>query len=178
MVDWQKNTEHWLNEGKIDMALNSIVHMNAQLHGYQIGAMPLSVVTAKDHPLAQRDFTIEEIFDYQHVRAFPAGLGEELIDGLAEELKRTRKVAASASSYSVLSRVIASSNKIGVFPLGAANHLDNSQFTIHRIDEIAPIPTYCFWHQRCHRDPAHQFVRSIIIDIATSVMEQRGLKAT
>ncbi|MEZ9710826.1 LysR substrate-binding domain-containing protein [Vibrio breoganii] len=178
VIDWHKNTEQKMHEGKVDLALNSIVHMSTQLHGYQIGSTPLSLVTAKEHPLATTDYCVADIFDYPHVRAFPAAIGEGLIDKLAEKYDKKRTVAASASSFSVLAAIVKTSNKVGVFPAGVAQHLGTEHFYTKQIQEIDPIPVHCFWHQRCHNDPIHQFMRSVIIDISAALMEQRGLKPT
>ncbi|PMH44889.1 hypothetical protein BCU68_12155 [Vibrio sp. 10N.286.49.B3] len=132
-------------------------------------------MTTHNHELAKNDYNIGDIFDYPHVRVFPNALGEGLIDELAIKLGKTRQVVTSASTFSVLSAIIKDSDIIGVFATGAAQLLEKEAFYSKVITDIPPIPLHCFWHQRVHHDPAHQFIRNLVIDISKALLAELEL---
>ena len=175
VVNWPKNVEQQMLDGKVDVAINAIVKLSSQLYGYQLSNMPLSVVTARNHYLANKPYHIDDIFDYPHVRVFPTALGEGRVDDLAKRSGKLRKVVASASTFSVLSSIIKNSDIIGIFATGAAQQLPRELFFSCEIKEIDPIPLHCFWHQRFHHDPAHQFIRNLVIEISQQLLEQLEL---
>ncbi|GEA49490.1 LysR family transcriptional regulator [Vibrio inusitatus NBRC 102082] len=175
VVNWPKNVEQQMLEGKVDIAVNAIVKLSSQLYGYQLNNMPLSLVTSRNHVLAKSNHAISDIFDYPHVRVFPTALGEGLVDDLAIRLGKVRTVVATASTFSVLSSIIESSDIVGVFATGAAQRLGKDAFYSTVIKEIPPIPLHCFWHQRVHHDPAHQFIRNLIIEISQQIIEDLKL---
>ncbi|MGF1721157.1 LysR substrate-binding domain-containing protein [Vibrio kyushuensis] len=172
IINWPSDVEQQMHDGTIDIAINAIVNLSSQIHGYQLNNVPLSLVVRKDHPLASGAYDINEIFDYPQVRVAPTALGEGYVDQLAERLGKHRNIVLSASTFSVLSSVIKSSDIVGVFAYGAAQQLGHHDFFYKIIDEIPPIPLHCFWHQRVHHEPAHQFIRGLIIEISQELIKK------
>ncbi len=174
LINWPKDAEQQLLEGKIDIAINAIAKHNSQLYGYQLSNMSLSIVTNKHHALAEKALNIGDIFDYPHVRFTPTSLAEKRVDELALKLGKQRNIVASASTFSVLSAIIRSSDIVGIFSTDAAKQLGTSNYFSHRIDDVDSIPLHCFWHQRVHNDDAHKFVRGLIIEIAQEFLKNTG----
>ncbi|MGF1696223.1 LysR substrate-binding domain-containing protein [Vibrio lamellibrachiae] len=172
VINWPSDVDQQMHDGSIDIAINAIVNLNTQIHGYQLCNVPLSLVTRKNHPLASGNYDISEIFDYPQVRVAPTALGEGRVDQLAEKLGKRRNIVLSASTFSVLSSVVKGSDIVGVFSHGAAQQLGKRDFFYKKIDEIPAIPLHCFWHQRVHHEADHQFIRGLIIEISQEFIKK------
>lgn len=175
LVNWPQNAEQKLLDGEIDLAINAIAKLNNQLHGFQLGSMPMCAVMSSSHPLSQSKFDVSRLFEYPHVRVKSTGIGENHVDELADALGKDCKVVLHASTFTVLTAAIHQSNLIGVLPLAAAFNLPRADFCMHVLPEIPAIPFHCFWHQRLHHDKAHKLVRSLLIDVSRRLKQEAGI---
>ncbi|MGF1721136.1 LysR substrate-binding domain-containing protein [Vibrio kyushuensis] len=175
VLNWPANIEQQLLEGSVDIAINAIDKPNNQLYGYQLGNMKMSIVTRRSHPLANKEFKLSEVFDYPHVRVEPLARGQLYVDELAHKLGKKRKVVMAASTFAVLSSTIEHSDIVGIFASEAAKRLAKEGFFTKDVEEIPLIPLHCFWHQRVHHEPAHQFLRNLIIEISKELFQDEEL---
>ncbi|NDO82317.1 hypothetical protein CJP72_16510 [Citrobacter sp. NCU1] len=119
-----------------------------------------------DHPAAHKTLTLDRFCTLEH--ALVSYEGESfwgVTDDALAEVGRKRQIGLSVSSFLVLPDVLAISDMIAVVPARLA-------YADARMQVLPPpLPIKGFtksmaWHERTHRDPAHQWLRNVVYDIS------------
>lgn len=166
--DPQSNDSDLLRQGHLDLLLLAR-RPESDLHSVELLIdNRLSCLVSKGHPLAGRKLTKSAFLQYGHVELVtPTG---RLIESRLETKGYRRRVALTARSLISAAAIAAQTDWIftvpTVFALTAIKMFDLAMldlpFKLVEPDE-PPIALFMVWHERCHSDPLHAWVRELLI---------------
>ena len=148
-------------QGKIDLALLTPDSTPDNLHNRSLYNEEYVCLMRHDHPDAHQVLTLDRFCALEHVLV--SYKGESfwgVTDDALAEVGRKRQIGLSVSSFLVLPDILAISEMIAVVPARLA-------YTDPRMHVVSPpLPITGFtksmaWHERTHRDAAHQWLRNL-----------------
>lgn len=155
-----------LSRGEVDLALVTPQTTPDDLHGRALYQEEYVCVARSHHPLAAAsEMTLEQFCEHEHILVSTEGRFMGVTDEALAELSLTRRVGVSVNSFMVIPDILRSTDMIAVVP-GRMVPVDSDL-------AIIPLPLYVpgftksmAWHERTHRDPAHQWIRALCVEIS------------
>ena len=153
--------------GEADFAIG---HLPALLGGFrQISLFqdPYVCMLRADHPHIQEKITMAQYLDASHIVVEPPGRGPGLVEQALARVRSKRKVALTVPHFFAGPLILRSTNYL----MSAPNF---ARFALRDLQNIRTIPlpfrikklsVKLLWHERMHRDPGHQWMRSVIADL-------------
>ncbi|WP_323120095.1 LysR family transcriptional regulator [Burkholderia alba] len=115
-----------------------------------------------DHPRLQRRPTLKQFCALEHVIVSPDGGGfHGVTDRALSEAGAERRVALSVPHFLFVISVLASTDLVAMAP----ERLVRGNRMLKTVEPPVDVPGYemsMLWHERIHRDPAHQWLREHI----------------
>jgi DNA-binding transcriptional LysR family regulator len=106
--------------------------------------------------------TLAQFCKLEHVIVSPDGGGfVGVTDEVLAKAGLTRKVALSVPHFLFMLSVLASTDLVGMLP----ERLVRGASAVRMVEPPVEVPGYemaMLWHERLHRDPAHQWLRETI----------------
>jgi len=126
------------------------------------------VGVARDrHPLFDAEITPERFAGFGHVVSSRRGHREGPVDAGLTKLGITRRVAAVVQSFPAALAIVCRSDLLSVAPeayLLAVSEFRNDLRIFPLPVETAPITISQMWHPRMEADPAHRWLRGLILE--------------
>ncbi|MBS1157600.1 MAG: LysR family transcription regulator protein [Proteobacteria bacterium] len=114
------------------------------------------------HPHLKRRPTLAQFCKLEHVIVSPDGGGFHGVTDMAlAERGMTRQVALSVPHFLFLGAVLASTDLVAMVP----SRLVHGNAALQVVESPIEVPGFemlMLWHERVHRDPAHQWLRELI----------------
>lgn len=162
-----------LEEGGCHLVIGYFRNLPKDLYSSVIFKDKIMCFTRSRHPSIKEGFSLKEYVETHHAcfAGFSrAGLStiEKVTDAALADLGFERIVAFQAGSISVILSVVAETNLIATVPLGSAKRAA-AQFQLRTLALPFAVPDLevaLIWHERTHRDAAHNWVRQAIRDTA------------
>ena len=149
-------------QGKIDLALLTPDSTPDNLHSWALYDEEYVCLMRHAHPDAGQPLTLDRFCALEHVLVSYVG---ESFWGVTDEalasVGRQRQIGLSVSSFLVLPDILAISDMIAVVPARLA--YDDTR--MHVLPPPLPITGFTksmAWHERTHRDAAHQWLRNLV----------------
>ena len=149
-------------QGKIDLALLTPDSTPDNLHSRALYDEEYVCLMRHAHPDAGGPLTLDRFCALEHVLVSYEG---ESFWGVTDEalasVGRQRQIGLSVSSFLVLPDILAISDMIAVVPARLA--YDDTR--MHVLPPPLPITGFTksmAWHERTHRDAAHQWLRNLV----------------
>ena len=155
--------------GRTDLALGLLPQLQAGFFQQALFGQPYVCLMRENHPLATaKDLTLADFAAASHVRVIAAGTGHGRIDqALSEALERQgleRRIRLTVPHYVALGDVLGHSDLIATVPERFAQRVTTPFGLTTR-----PLPLavdgsviHQFWHARLHKDPGHQWLRTLV----------------
>ncbi|MET4693739.1 LysR family transcriptional regulator [Endozoicomonas lisbonensis] len=161
----QKKITEVMASGMADVVLYNLPEQVPELNSHLIATMSIYLVTDKKHPIRKTDYSFEKIFSYPTIQRYPYGYIEHELSQITQSRNLTRSVSFIAPSFELLRDIIPGSENVAFcFEADKYALSNNPDLHFHKLEQMAPSPTYAMWHPRCDNDPVHQFMRKIIIE--------------
>lgn len=168
-----------VEKGKIDMALNRFDHLPKAFHSVTLWRDNFSCLLSVDNPVAT-NLTLDAYLDCPHIWVSKTGVGvgtgmnpRDLlklgwVDDALAELGRERRIRIFTRHYQVAALLAQQPDLIATLPTQAALlHADNSRLLTRRPPfPIVPIELKMAWSPLLQHNPAHQWLRRQIQEIA------------
>jgi transcriptional regulator, LysR family len=150
--------------GDIDVALLTPHSTPGELHGRALYEEEFVCLLRNDHPDAHEPLTLDRFCALEHVLVSWQGDSfRGITDDALAAIGRERRVGLSVSSFLVVPEVLAVSEMIAVVPRRLASTTEGFCLLVPPL----PIPGFTksmAWHERSHRDPAHQWLRALLLE--------------
>ncbi|WP_077529778.1 LysR family transcriptional regulator [Vreelandella utahensis] len=135
----------------------------------------LACVLRADHPFQGEQLTREAFESLKHVNMLPPG---RLKKGLFEALGRQgleRDVAVSVTHFLSIPELIATTDYCTTLPQLICRRFvrDPRLRVVTPPADLGTFPVHLGWHVRYRQDPAHQWLREQIHDVARELMSER-----
>ena len=126
------------------------------------------VVHRKGHPSARaREFSTETLATLPQLEISSAQFGADFAEAAPGKSKPVLKPAMRAPFLSA-AQILATSDLVSVFPLNIARHMTKSHgLVLHRLSRPPkPIEAAMIWLRRLDNQPAHAWLREVIVRVA------------
>ncbi|WP_455922813.1 LysR family transcriptional regulator [Pseudomonas putida] len=162
--------EGQLERGDVDLALATPDSLSPGLHATTLFDERYVCVMREAHPHATEGvLTLERFCALDHVLVSPSGGAfSGVTDAALAQLGRTRRVVTSVTSFLVLPEILRASDLIAVVPRRLALNQPGLVMMAPPVD-IPGFSKTLAWHERSHRDPGHQWLRSLLISTSSAL---------
>lgn len=155
-----------LSRGEVDLALVTPQTTPDDLHGRALYQEEYVCVARCHHPLAAAsEMTLEQFCEQEHILVSTEGRFMGVTDEALAELSLTRRVGVSVNSFLVIPDILRSTDMIAVVPSRMVP-VDSDLAIIPLPLNVPGFTKSMAWHERTHRDPAHQWIRALCVEIS------------
>jgi DNA-binding transcriptional LysR family regulator len=166
-----------VEEADADLAIgyfpNAIAAIVAQgseatLHHRQLYATEYVCVMRRDHPLADQELTLDAFVAAHHLLVTFSGRAHGFVDEALAALGRQRRVVLTVNQFATAGSVVARSDLLTVLPrqflpaTGVEHRLVQKPLPL----ALASVNVEMMWHLRKDDDPAHRWLREVVIEAA------------
>ena len=155
-----------LSRGEVDMALLTPQTTPDDLHGRALYEEHYVCVASGHHPLAAgQEITLEQFCEQEHILVSTEGKFTGVTDEVLAELRLTRRVGMSVNSFLVIPDILRLTNMIAVVPHRMVP-ADSDLVIIPLPLKVPGFTKSMAWHERTHRDSAHQWIRALCVEVS------------
>ena len=152
--------------GEIDLALVTPQSTPPDLHGRSLYEEVYVWVARNNHPLADhKKITLHEFCQQEHILVSSQGKFTAVTDKVLSELQQVRRVGMSVNSFLVIPEILKLTDMVAVIPRRMVPE-DGSLKILSLPINIPGFTKSMAWHERTHRDKAHQWIRSLCVEIS------------
>lgn len=170
---------HELEEGYADLLISFMRPVPDNLHVSLLLRQKLSVIAAKQHPEVLDQIDLEQYVRWPHVyytrgRDGSATL-ENTVDDALTAMGKTRQIGAWQPSILSSAAVVAASDMLATVPEHLARHFEKTA-GVQVLEPPVPMADAdiaMYWHDRVHKDPAHQWLRGVLRELASQFQTGR-----
>ncbi len=152
-----------MEQGEIDLAFHVSSDAPDSLRRRSILTERYVLVGRAEYPRLRKRPTLSQFCQLDHVTVSPDGGGfHGITDQVLSELGLTRRVVFSVPHFLFLTSVLASTDLVAMMPF----RLVRDSSVLRVVEPPIDIPGFeilMLWHERVHRDPAHQWLREHIV---------------
>lgn len=157
-----------LSRGEVDLALITPQTTPDDLHGRALYEEDYVCVARSHHPLAlaaTSEMTLEQFCEQEHILMSTEGNFTGVTDEALAKLGLTRRVGMSVNSFLVIPDILRLTDMIAVVPhrMVPAN---NDLIILPLSLKVPGFTKSMAWHERTHRDPGHQWVRALCVEVS------------
>jgi DNA-binding transcriptional LysR family regulator len=149
-------------QGEIDLALHTSEDAPSGLRRRALFTERYVLAGRADHPRLKRRPTLSQFCQLEHVVVSPDGGGfYGVTDEVLAETGMSRRVVLSVPHFLFMMSVLANTDLVAMLP----SRLVRNASVLRIVEPPLDIPGYemsMLWHERSHRDPAHQWLREHI----------------
>jgi DNA-binding transcriptional LysR family regulator len=124
-----------------------------------------------DHPKVGASLTLEEFVALDHALISPRGRRGGYVEGELQKLGVSRRVALTVPHFLVAPIVVARSDLVLTVAARIAKSFE-AMLPLRIVEPPLAVPGFSvtqFWHERQQQDPAHIWLRSLIMDVCRSL---------
>lgn len=165
-----------LEDGRADMMIGYLRTVSPHLRATRLRARSLRVVVWKDHPEIGRKISLDQYTRYPHVCYSPTAAGGSTVEMQVEsrlaERGARRRVALYLPSVLAMPAAIAGSDLLATMAADVAEPVA-PLFGLKVLQppiDLGSVDMSMYWHERAHKNPAHQWFRKIVADVARSAV--------
>ena len=151
--------------GRTDLALGLLPQLQAGFFQQSLFRQPYVCLMREGHPLASKDdLTLPDFAAASHVRVIAAGTGHGRVDEALERQGLQRRIRLTVPHYVALGDVLGHSDLIATVPERFAQRVTRPFDLTTRALPLAVDGSaiHQFWHARLHKDPGHQWLRTLV----------------
>jgi DNA-binding transcriptional LysR family regulator len=133
-------------------------------------------VMRKDHPLAQRDITLEDFCSARHLLVSFSGRPYGFIDEALTAIGKQRRVVMTVNQFFTAGRVVVNSDLLTVLPrhFVPTTGISNEFYLCNLPFKVPTLHVDALWHRRKHAQSDHVWLRDVLIGIADDVFKGQG----
>jgi DNA-binding transcriptional LysR family regulator len=156
-----------LERQEIDFAVTVPEMAPPRCHAVELFRERYICAVRKDLPNIRRGMSLDRFCRFEHVLVTPTGdsFRGPTDDALAA-IGRTRRVVATMPTFLSLPGLLQASDFVAVAPERLLAAFDHALRLFEPPVAIPDFPMLAVWHERTHRNPAHQWLREKMIEVA------------
>lgn len=152
-------------QGDVDLIFHLREGSPASLHQRLLFSERYVLAGRLNHPALKRRLTLAQFCKLEHVIVSPDGGGfSAMTDEVLTRSGLKRKVVLSVPHFLFMLETLANSDLVAVLP----ERLVKNNLQLQVVEPPLPLPGFdmlMLWHERLHRDPAHQWLRQQLVDV-------------
>ncbi len=153
-----------LEQGEVDLVFHTLHDSPPSLRHRLLFKERYVLAGRRDHPKLKRRPSLAQFCKLDHVLVSPVGSGfVGVTDEALAQVGLTRRVVLSVPRFQSVVAVLTSTDLVAMLPERLV--LGNSALRLY--EPPVAVPGYemaMLWHERSHRDPAHQWLREQLVN--------------
>ncbi|BAZ17795.1 transcriptional regulator LysR family protein [Calothrix sp. NIES-4071] len=165
------NAINLLEQSSIDIALGRFFRPSARLRVQDLTSDRYICIMRQGHPLASKKLTLKQYVNANHLLVSLTGEATGFIDEQLREKGLQRRIVITVNQFNLVPELIANSDLISAIPLRTLQRSPlKEQLHVAELPiEVAPALLQMMWHERKQREPAHEWLREIIVEICKNL---------
>ena len=164
------NLSPMLARGELDLAISIPEFVDPGLETKLLYREQYVCAVRKAHPIRSSKVSMNRFLSFDHVIVSPSdGRFRGPADDALAARNVKRRVALSVPSFLVLLEVLQTDDLIALVPKRLLSRRVHSLRLIQPPVEVQGFDVVAAWHSRSQRDPAHQWMRDSLADVAAQV---------
>jgi DNA-binding transcriptional LysR family regulator len=155
-----------LENGQVDLAVGLLPDLQTNFFKRQLTVSEYVCLFRRGHQLDKPSITLEEFMSADHLVVVSAGTGHGAADEEFERRGITRNVKLRIPHFATVGYLLHETNLIATVPQRlvsrCAGPFDLASIRVPL--RLPAIPINLFWSARFHRDPANQWLRTLMVD--------------
>ena len=160
-----QHLDSWLETGTIDFAMGSFPHLTKGIRRQPLWIERYVSVVRKDHPRLSAEPSLKAFAAEKHVlvSTFGTGHAHQLAERAVEAAIPAENIICRVPIFLAASIIAKRSDAVATLPLSIATVLaeDLDLAVITPPIKLPKIEISQYWHERFHREPGNQWIRSI-----------------
>jgi DNA-binding transcriptional LysR family regulator len=151
-------------QGQIDLAFHTMQGAPVGMRHRPLFSERYVLVGREGHPSLKKRPTLAQFCALEHAIVSPDGGGfHGVTDDILSAAGLRRRVAISVPHFLFLRSILANTDLVAMLPSRLVKDSSGLQIVEPPVD-VPGFEIAMLWHERCHRDPAHQWLRERIAD--------------
>lgn len=155
-----------LETGRVDLVISVNWHAPDVLKQTRLFNDQFTCIMGRDHVLAEREWSVRDYADTEHILIAPLGMPSGRIDEALASQDLKRSVRVSVPVFRQLDPEVLGADLIATVPARVARMLDlryPGRLVIRELPfEVPEISYFSMWHARFDKDPRHVWLRHLI----------------
>ena len=161
------NLKDEMEAGHVDLAIGLLPQLKAGFFQRNLFKQRYVCMFRKGHRLDQGPISLAEFTQADHVVVVSQGTGHSKIDALLERSGIVRKVRLTVPHFVAVGHILQHTDMVATVPERLAQALVQP-FNLSYVTHPATLPEVAinvFWHAKVHKDPANEWLRSLICQV-------------
>ncbi len=158
------NLEDEMETGRVDLAVGLLPQLAAGFVQRHLFRQRYVCTFRKGHALDKHKISLREFSAAEHLVVIAAGTGHGKVDELLKRAGVTRNVKVRVPHFVAVGHLLRESDLVATLPERLAQSVAGP-FGLSYVTHPAKLPEISialYWHDRYHRDPASQWLRTVI----------------
>jgi DNA-binding transcriptional LysR family regulator len=156
-----------MEAGHVDLAIGLLPQLKAGFFQQRLFTQQYVCMFRDGHALDRKKITPSDFFAADHVAVVSTGTGHGIVDDILDKNSPQRKVRLTVPHFVAVGHILQSTDLVATVPERLAEKMAkpfNLKYVAHPI-KLPQIAINLFWHAKYHKDPANQWLRSLIFDM-------------
>jgi DNA-binding transcriptional LysR family regulator len=158
-------------QGDVDLAIGVYDKLPDRFHKRPLYNEDFVCLVRRDHPVLAKHWDLERFIALSHISVIITGHGKNAVDEALEQLNLSRRIAVRLPHFLAAPMLVAESDMILSLPRRLAHRIAMAM-PVEILElpiEIEGFSPSIIWNERRHDDPAHIWLRNLIIEISSEV---------
>jgi DNA-binding transcriptional LysR family regulator len=168
------NLKDEMEAGKVDLAIGLLPQLKAGFFQRRLFRQRYVCLFRKGHRLDKKKISLAEFSSAEHLVVMSAGTGHGKVDELLKRSGVERNIRLTVPHFVGVGHILQATDLVATVPERLAQRLIEP-FGLACVNHPATLPEVAinvFWHAKYHKEPANQWLRSLVFD--TFVDDARG----
>ena len=160
------NLKEEMETGQVDLAIGLLPQLKGGFFQRRLFMQRYVCLFRKGHALDKRRVSLREFTAAQHVVVVSPGTGHGRVDEVLERAGVRRTVRLTVPHFVAVGHILRSTDMVATVPERLAQALVEPfglAFTAHPA-AVPQIAIKVFWHAKVHKDPASQWLRTLVFE--------------
>ncbi len=165
------NLKDEMEAGHVDLAIGLLPQLKSSFFQRRLFVQKYVCMFRKGHKLDKAKISATEFFGADHVAIVSAGTGHGKVDEIIDSKSNKRKINLTVPHFVAVGHILQSTDMVATVPERLAESMVQP-FNLTHVAHPVKLPTIAinlFWHARYHKDPANQWLRSLIFDLHSDI---------
>ena len=161
------NLKDAMEAGHVDLAIGLLPQLKGGFFQRRLFVQQYMCMFRKGHALDKKRLLKSDFFAAEHVAVVSAGTGHGQVDEILDNSSPQRRVKLKLPHFVAIGHILQSTDLIASVPERLAERMAQPfdlRYLPHPV-KLPQISINIFWHAKYHKDPANQWLRSLIVEL-------------
>ncbi len=155
-----------MEEGEVDLCITGLHNAPPGLRARPLYPERIVSVVRREHPGVGEELSLDQFCSLEHILVSVRGSGfSARIDEALTAIGRKRRARLAVPHFLLVPEIIARSDLISSLPERLARRYADKLRIFETPFKLQPFTVGEIWHERSQRDPAQQWLRSIVLEL-------------